>query len=248
MIPPKGEASLSLIATLSYEARLEPLQQFSKEEMVKMRPLPWRAPALGLLVLTAAVAALGAYTTPAKAALGVACPSPTSRAFAPWSDFAYYSYAPNGGFESGSTGWSLSGGAKVVGGNSPFYTHGKGERYSLSLPAGSSATSPPMCISLFSSKMRFFAANSGSSTSRLKVQVIYQGGVGGILSLVTKTLGLSDFGYITAGRAWQPSPAIGMLSGTLPLLTTSVQFRFVPADASGAWLMDDVYLDPLMHW
>jgi hypothetical protein len=38
-----------------------------------------------------------------------------------------------------------------------------------------------------------------------------------------------------------------MLSGTLPLLTRSVQFRFVAADASGAWLVDDVYLDPLFH-
>jgi hypothetical protein len=219
-----------------------------KEEMVTMRPLRSRAAALGLLTLTVGLAALGAITTPANAALGLACPSPTSKAFAPWNDFAYYAYAPNGGFESGSNGWSLSGGARVVVGNESFYIHGKGERYSLSLPAGSSATSPPMCISLFSSKMRFFTANQGSASSRLKVQVIYRGGVGGLLSLVTKTLGLSDFGYITAGRAWQPSPPIGMLSGTLPLLTTSVQFRFVPADSSGAWVIDDVYLDPLMHW
>jgi hypothetical protein len=216
--------------------------------VVDVRPFPSRPAALGFLVLAIALGALSATTAPANAALGVACPSPTSKAFAPWNDFANYSYAPNGGFESGSNGWSLTGSARVVAGNSPFYTHGKNERYSLSLPAGSSATSPPMCISLFSSKMRFFAANSGSSSSRLKVQVIYRGGVGGILSIVTKTLGLSDFGYVTAGRAWQPSPEIGMLSGTLPLLTASVQFRFVPADSSGAWLMDDVYLDPLMHW
>jgi hypothetical protein len=213
-----------------------------------MRPLPSRATALGLLVLTAALAALGATTTPARAALGVACPDPTSKVFAPWNDFANYAYAPNGGFESGSGGWSLTGKAKIVPGNSSFYAHGKGERYSLSLPAGSSATSPPMCISLLSSKMRFFTLNSGSSSSRLKVQVIYRGGVGGILSIFTNTLGLSDFGQLTAGRTWQPSPEIGMLSGTLPLLTTSVQFRFVPADSSGAWLVDDVYLDPLMHW
>ncbi len=213
---------------------------------MKMRPLPSRGKALGLLVLTAALAALSATTTPAKAALGLACPSPTSKAFAPWNDFANYAYAPNGGFESGSGGWTLTGGAKVVAGNSSFFVHGAGERYSLSLPKGSSATSPPMCISLFSSKMRFFAANKGLPSSRLKVQVIYGGGVGGLLSLVTKTLGLSDFGYVTAGSAWQPSSSIGMLSGTLPLLTQSVQFRFVP-DASGAWLVDDVYLDPLMH-
>lgn len=243
-----GEAGIPQITRVSYKARLEPPVANFKENMVKMRPFLSRAAALGLLVLTAALGALSATTAPAHAALGVACPDPTTQAFAPWNDYAAYSYAPNGGFESGSSGWSLSGGAKVVLGNSPFYTHGKGERYSLSLPAGSSATSPPMCISLFSSKMRFFAANSGLSTSRLKVQVIYRGGVGGILSLVTKTLGLSDFGYVTAGRAWQPSPEIGMLSGTLPLLTTSVQFRFVPADSTGAWLVDDVYLDPLMHW
>jgi hypothetical protein len=214
---------------------------------VKLRPFPSRAKALGLLVLTATLAALGATTTPASAALGIACPTATSQAFAPWKDYAAYAYAPNGGFESGSTGWSLAGGAKVVAGNSSFYTHGTSERYSLSLPAGSSATSPPMCISLFSSKMRFFAANAGSSSSKLKVQVIYGGGVGGLLSFVTKTLGLSDFGYVTAGQAWQPSAAIGMLSGTLPLLTQYVQFRFVPADSNGVWLVDDIYLDPLVH-
>ena len=214
---------------------------------MKMRLFPSRATALGLLVLTAALAALGGTTSSANAALGIACPSPTSKAFAPWGDYANYAYAPNGGFESGSNGWSLSGGAKIVAGNSTFFTHGAGERYSLSLPAGSSATSPPMCIELFSSKMRFFTANTGSPSSKLKVQVLYGGGVGGLLSFVTKTLGLSDFGYVTAGSAWQPSSSIGMLSGTLPLLTRYVQFRFVPADASGAWLVDDVYLDPLIH-
>jgi hypothetical protein len=216
---------------------------------VKMRLLPSRGKALGLLVLTAAVAGLGgsATTAPANAALGIACPNATSTVFAPWKDYAYYGFAPNGGFEAGSTGWTLAGGAKVVTGNESFNVHGAGERYSLSLPKGSSATSPPMCISLFSSKMRFFAANQGSSSSKLRVQIIYGGGVSGVLSLVTKTLGVSDYGYVTAGSAWQPSAPVGMLSGTLPLLTQYVQFRFLPADGNGAWLMDDVYLDPLMH-
>lgn len=203
--------------------------------------------AFGFLVLTASLVALSATAAPANAGLGIACPNPTSQAFKAWNDGAYYSYVPNGGFESGSAGWALSGGARVVGGNEPFFVHGAGERYSLSLPAGSSATSPPLCISLFSSKMRFFTANAGSSSSRLKVQVLYSGGTSGLLSLLTKLLGLSDFGYVSAGGAWQPSPEIGMLSGTLPLLTQSVQFRFTPVDRSGSWLIDDVYLDPLMH-
>lgn len=203
--------------------------------------------AFGLLVLSTSLVALGATAAPANAGLGVSCPNPTSQAFKPWGDSAYYSYVPNGGFESGSAGWALSGGAKVVAGNEPFFVHGAGERYSLSLPAGSSATSPPLCISLFSSKMRFFTANAGSPSSRLRVQVIYNGGTSGLLSIVTTILGLSDFGYVSAGGTWQPSPAVGMLSGTLPLLTQSVQFRFTPADRYGNWMIDDVYLDPLMH-
>jgi hypothetical protein len=206
-----------------------------------------RGSMLALAVLTASVAALAGTASPAQAGLGVSCPDPTLRAFAAWNDFANYAYVPNGGFEAGASGWSLSRGARVVAGNSSLFAHGAGERYSLSLPPGSSATSPPMCISLLSSKMRFFAANLGSPSSRLRVQVIYGGGVGGLLSLVTKTLGISDRGSITAGPSWGPSPEIGMLSGTLPLLTRSVQFRFVAADASGAWLVDDVYLDPLFH-
>ena len=68
-----------------------------------------------------------------------------------------------------------------------------------------------------------------------------------MLSIITKLLKLSDVGYVSAGPDWQPSTPVGMLSGTLPLLTTSVQFRFTPADSNGAWLVDDVYLDPLMH-
>jgi hypothetical protein len=206
-----------------------------------------RSRALGFLVLAATLASLGATATPAKAGIGLACGGTTSQAFAPWYDFASYWYAPNGGFEAGSTGWSLSGGAKVVPGNSTLFNAGADDRYSLSLPKGSSATSPPMCVSLFSSKMRFFAANYGSPSSKLKVQVIYNGGVGGLLSFLTKLLKLSDVGYVTAGTNWQPSTPVGMLSGTLPLLTTSVQFRFTPADSTGAWQVDDVYLDPLMH-
>jgi hypothetical protein len=203
--------------------------------------------AFGLLVLSASLVALSATAAPANAGLGVACPDPASQVFQAWGDSAFYSYVPNGGFESGSAGWAFSGGAKVVPGNESFFVHGAGERYSLSLPAGSSATSPPLCISLFSSKMRFFAANAGSPSSKLKVQVIYNGGTSSLLSLLTRILGISDFGYVSASGAWQPSEPVGMLSGTLPLLTQSVQFRFTPADRTGSWLVDDVYLDPLMH-
>ena len=52
---------------------------------------------------------------------------------------------------------------------------------------------------------------------------------------------------MTAGSTWQPSTPVGMLSGALPLLTSSVQFRFTPVDTGGNWQIDDVYLDPLKN-
>lgn len=206
-----------------------------------------RARAFGLLVLATSIAALATAAAPASAGLGIACPYPTSQPFRAWGDSAFYAYVPDGGFENGASGWTLTGGAGVVAGNESFYVRSRYDDSSLALPAGSSATSPPMCVSLLASKMRFFVMNSGSASARLKVQVVYGGGLGGLLGTVGRTLGISDVGYVNADGTWEPSDPISMLGGTLPLLTQYVQFRFVPVDSSGQFRIDDVYLDPLMH-
>jgi hypothetical protein len=186
--------------------------------------------ALGLVGGTIALAAGAA---PASAGLGLACPSATSNPFAAWSDYANYAFAPDGGFEAGASGWSLSG-ARVVAGNESFYVHSKTDKTSLSLPAGASALTPPMCISLLSSKMRFVAR--GDSASKVKVQIIYRG-------LLSSVLGILDGGTYSTGGSWKPSPQVGMLGGVLPLLTSSVSFRFTAV--GGAAAIDDVYLDPM---
>ncbi|MDX6532537.1 MAG: hypothetical protein QOF68_281 [Gaiellales bacterium] len=215
-----------------------------------VRPVSARAGLLAAVAALALTVSTAATSAPASASLlpslGVACPDPTTRPFLPWNDLAFYAYVPNGGFESGATGWALSGGAKVVAGNETFFVRGPGSN-SLAIPAGSSVTSPKMCVGLLSSKMRFFVKNAGSQTSRLKMQVIYGGGTGGLLGGVGSILGISDVASISSGKAWQPSAEVPMLGGTLPLLTQWVQFRFKPADSSGGWRIDDVYLDPLMH-
>lgn len=192
-----------------------------------------RARAALVLSLAAGAIALAGTAAPASAGLGLACPDATSKPFAAWSDYANYAFAPNGGFESGATGWSLSG-AKVVPGNESFYIHASGEKYSLSMPAGASATSPPMCISLLSGKMRFVAR--GDSGAKVKVQIIYRG-------LLSSVLGILDGGTYSVGTSWKPSSQVGMLGGTLPLLTSSVSFRFTAV--GGAVAIDDVYLDPM---
>lgn len=212
-----------------------------------VRSTSLRVVTLALLTLAAGVVALSVSAAPAGAGLGVACPDPTSQVFLPWHDSAHYAFVDNGGFESGTAGWTVKGGAKVVPGNESFFVHDGGDGSSLALPPGSSATTPPMCIGLFNSKMRFFAANAGSQSAKLKVQVIYNGGAGALVGLVGKTLGLSDIGYVSAGASWQPSEPVGMLGGTLPLLTASVQFRFTPVGSGGSWQIDDVYVDPLIH-
>jgi hypothetical protein len=115
-----------------------------------------------------------------------------------------------------------------------FHVHSRYDRNSLSLPAGATATSPPMCISLLSGKMRFVA--SGDSGAKMKVQIIYRG-------LLSSVLGILDGGTYSVGGNWKPSPEVGMLGGVLPLLTTSVQFRFTASN--GAVKIDDVYLVPM---
>lgn len=206
-----------------------------------------RARAFGLLVLTTSLVALATAAAPAGAGLGIACPDPTSQPFRAWGDSAFYAYVPDGGFEAGAAGWTLAGGAKVVAGNETFFVRSRYDDSSLALPSGSSATSPPMCVALLASKMRFFVTNAGASSARLNVQVIYSGGLGGLLGTVGRTLGISDVGYVNSDGSWEPSDPISMLGGTLPLFTQYVQFRFVPVDGTGQFRIDDVYLDPLMH-
>jgi hypothetical protein len=193
-----------------------------------------RASAVLALGLVGGAIALTVGTAPAAAGLGHACPSATSTPFADWKDYANYAFAPDGGFESGGSGWSLSGGARAVSGNESYYVHSRTDKTSMSLPKGASATSPGMCISLLSSKMRFLVR--GDAGSSVKVQVVYRG-------LLSSVLGIFDGGTISAGGTWKPSPALGMLGGVLPLSTTSVSFRFTAVN--GAAAIDDVYLDPM---
>jgi hypothetical protein len=89
--------------------------------------------------------------------------------------------------------------------------------------------------------MRFFVRNTGSSTSRLKVYATYPL----LLGLPYKAY----LGEVSGAGTWQPSSAvqIGLLNNTLGSVTlgeSTISFTFVPADTSGNWQIDDVYLDP----
>src|SRR5919205_622054 len=78
-----------------------------------------------------------------------------SQPFAQFGDSRLYTFGTNGGLESGGAGWALSG-AAVVKGNESYYVHSSGDKYSLSLPAGTTALTPQLCMGTTSTVLRFF--------------------------------------------------------------------------------------------
>ena len=161
-----------------------------------------------------------------------------SRPFMPWLDPAQYTLAPDGGFEAGAAGWSLEGGAQVVGGNESYDVGGDADSHSLRLPAGSSATSGTMCVGIEHPTLRLFARNAGSPFSSLRVEVRFEDAGGDVHSLP-----IGEFG---AGGSWRPTGVMPLAVNLLPLLPgerTPVAFEFTPR-GSGDWRIDDVYVDP----
>ena len=166
--------------------------------------------------------------------------SPTStQAFTSWGDQNAYTLLPNGSFENGSTSWTMSGGAKVVAGNEPYFLNGRRDSHSLLLPAGSSAYSATMCFALGDWHLRFLMRNVGSQTGSLRVTVIVPSLVGGLLTIL-------DGGTVSGNGTWQPSPRLQLLlcNVTSLLGTKAVAFRFTPVGRDAAYKIDDVYLDP----
>ncbi len=192
-----------------------------------------RLTALAALVSVAALAGVGG-TQPARAGLLGCGGQVLVQPFTPWLDSLNYTLLTNGSLES-TAGWTLSGGAQVVSGNEPWRVNAAGDSHSLSLPSGSSATSPSFCVTLLHPDLRFFAVNGGSALSALEVDA------------TTTVLGLkvtTPVGVLLAGGMWQPTLPLPFLDGLLSLTQGTVQFRFTPVGAGSGWQIDDIYVDP----
>jgi hypothetical protein len=167
---------------------------------------------------------------------------PESQPFARWGDYNNYTPVPGGNFEAGGLPWALTGAARIASGNESYYVGGAGDSRSLALPAGSSATSPVSCTSIYHPTVRLFVRNTGASSSHLIVQAIYPT----LLGTATSTIG-----EVSGSSSWQATPAMSLLVNnllaTVSLNQTTIAFRFLPADSTGNWSIDDVYLDPFMR-
>ena len=163
------------------------------------------------------------------------------RPFTPWADLAGYVLVRNGTFEA-DTGWELEGGAARSAGNETFHVHDADDATSLALPAGSSATTAPMCVGLEHPTLRLFARNRGSLASPLLVEVLFEDVTGGSRAL--------PIGAYFGTSAWQPTTPLAVIANLFSLLPgeyVEVAFRFTPLDDTGRWAIDDVYVDPFRH-
>lgn len=188
-----------------------------------------------LALLTTALLALAIFAGSAQACSY----SGAERVFNPWGDQRYYVLASDGGFEAGGSGWQLNRGAAVVDGNESYYLNDAGDSKSLSLPPGSSAVSPPVCMAIDTPSFRLVARNGGDPSSRLRVEAVYK-----LLGLVrTKTAAT-----LRAGSTWAPTRSVSTvltlstIVGTL--IPSAIEIRFTPLDSNGQWQVDDVYIDP----
>ena len=193
-------------------------------------------------VLTAlALAIVPASASAAVLNVGLSgCPAQTvEHPFARWLDNANYVLAPGGSFEGSLAGWTLKGGAKVVSGSETFAAHAPGEKLALSLPSGSSATTPQVCVGVLDPTMRFFAANDGGLLSLMSISILYYPPGGGVLTL--------PLGVNVGGKNWAPSLPTLITANLLGVLTggkATVAFRFTPIGLGAKWRIDDVYVDP----
>jgi hypothetical protein len=198
---------------------------------------------IGFLLCGVAIIASLTLTSTAKAGLlgtgGASYCDPTStQAFSRWGDTSSYARLLNGGFENGSTGWVLGGGARVVSGNEPYYLSGHtSDSHSLLLPAGSSAYSGTVCFATGDWHLRFMTKRLSSSGS-LHVQVI----VPSLLGILT----ILDGGTVSGSGTWAPTPRLALLLSNVTSLlgTKAVAFRFTPVGSGASFQIDDVYLDP----
>jgi hypothetical protein len=169
------------------------------------------------------------------------CVAPSfSQPFARWGDTAQYTLSPGGSFEAGAPGWTLTGGATVVGAADPFGVGGLLDRRALSIPPGGVAVSAPMCVDETYPSFRFFARNPGASPSNIRVEVLWtESGVthAGPVGIDRKP-----------GAAWAPVESLSLPSENLSRSGLEpVTFRFTVEGDGGRWQVDDLYVDPYMR-
>jgi hypothetical protein len=169
------------------------------------------------------------------------CPSyPMSQPFAKWLDPMKYTLAPGGAFES-TSGLTFTGGAKIVAGNESWYVRSTADRNSVLIPQGGTVTTGAICVGLDKPTVRFFAKRpSFALLPLLTVEGLFTTKSGGTGSLPL-------VGVPLAGGSWSLQLPFASTAALLELGDTTMM-RFRIRAVSGAWQVDDFYVDPLRRY
>jgi hypothetical protein len=202
-------------------------------------PEPMRRRLPHRIVVTLVSTLLAAVALPAVAQAACAT-TPVTKAFQRFGDTANYSLLSNGHFESGSSGWSLTGGA-IVSGNESYKVRSSADTRALQISPTGTVVSPAFCVGVEHPTFRFFARQASGSWATMAVRLRWSESNGRVNETTVGSLNSSSF------ASWQPTSALP-LATTLPLWQSgqslSVQLVFDPDEYGGAWAIDDVYIDP----
>jgi hypothetical protein len=170
----------------------------------------------GVTTTNTATTSATSATTSSAVPSGTGCtPLPTTKSFQKVDgDTADYSLAPNGNFESGTTGWTLAGGAKVVSLNETLGV-APGKK-AVQIPLSGSITSPAFCVDETNPHFRFTYKVDNAVLSGFIAYVIYRDAAGKITNVQlvsSKTLALTP-------SLWQATPK-SPLSTIIPLNSTT---------------------------
>jgi hypothetical protein len=191
----------------------------------------------GVLLLVVVATAFASTAGTAKASLiggncGFMAPY-----FAPWGDWSSYYFAPNGGLENGSAGWTLGGGASVVtANNEPWYLAGFGS-HALQIPTGGSA-SINVCYGVTYPAVRFFVAGqNGPATVHVRV----------VTRSLLGLLSVLDGGTFKTDQGWDPSPKVSTLLSSLASLLGAKTMQLQFTVDNGTAQIDDLFVDPFLR-
>lgn len=193
---------------------------------------------LGAACLVGAMLGIGSGSVLAFGT-AVPCASRTEApVFATWGDTFNYFRVQNGGFESGTSDWALTGGAAVVSGNEPSKVGGTNDAKSLTIPAGATAESRTICVSRGEDTIRLFARNARVSGAILHVTALVRSTSGQIAQTAF------DINGDAAPAGWAPTLRLtipNLLGGTG---TEELTLQFTTRGTAATWSIDDVYVDP----
>jgi hypothetical protein len=159
---------------------------------------------LGACAATATIFAAAA--APASAATGCVAPTLTEP-FASFGDTDQYAIVPGESRDNfAATGWTLSGGAKLV--TTKLYNGASGQV--LDLPSGAKAVGPSMCVTdAYSSARTMIKALSGSSGLVATARYTSTSGPSSSTSVTSETLTRSGSGWSLSSRFTISLPKAG---------------------------------------